>query len=66
MMCQEHAYCLAVEYLLNINISLRAKYIRIIFSELTRLLNHLLSLTTHALDVGALTPLLWGLKNVKK
>lgn len=58
MMSQEHVYCLAIELLNNINIPIRAQYIRIIFSELTRILNHLLSLTTHALDVGALTPLL--------
>lgn len=60
MMVQEHAFSLSVESLLNIDIPLRAKYIRVIFSELTRILNHLLALTTHALDVGALTPFLWG------
>ena len=58
MMAQEHGYSLAVEKLLNKNIPLRAQYIRVIFCELTRILNHLLSLTTHALDVGALTPFL--------
>ena len=58
MMCQEHAFSLAVERLLNLDIPLRAKFIRILFSEVTRLLNHLLALTTHALDVGALTPFL--------
>ena len=60
MMCQEHAYCLAIESLLNMNIPLRAKYIRVLFSEITRILNHLLALTCHALDVGAMTPFLWG------
>jgi len=60
MMCQEHAYCLAIEKLLKIQVPLRAQYIRVLFSELTRILNHLLALTTHALDVGATTPLLWG------
>lgn len=60
MMSQEHAYSLAIENLLNINIPLRAKYIRVLFSEITRILNHLLALTCHALDVGAMTPFLWG------
>jgi len=58
MMAQEHAFALAVEDLLGIHIPLRAKYIRVLFAEITRLLNHLLALTTHALDVGALTPFL--------
>ena len=58
MMAQEHGYSLTVEKLLNKNVPLRAQYIRVIFCELTRILNHLLSLTTHALDVGALTPFL--------
>jgi len=53
---QEHAYALAIEKLFNINIPLRAQVIRVLFSEITRILNHLMSLTTHALDVGALTP----------
>lgn len=60
MMAQEHAYSLAVESLFNIKVPKRAQYIRVIFSEITRILNHLLALTTHALDVGALTPFLWG------
>jgi len=55
---QEHAYALAIEKLFNINIPLRAQVIRVLFSEITRILNHLMSLTTHALDVGALTPFL--------
>jgi NADH:ubiquinone oxidoreductase subunit D len=58
MMSQEHAYSLAVEKLLNCNVPFRAKLIRILFCEITRLLNHLLALTTHALDVGAMTPFL--------
>jgi len=58
MMSQEHAYSLAVEKLLRCEIPERAKYIRVIFSEITRLLNHLLALTTHILDVGATTPFL--------
>jgi NADH dehydrogenase (ubiquinone) Fe-S protein 2 len=66
MMAQEHAYSLAVESLLNCEVPLRAKYIRVIFSEITRILNHLLALTTHALDVGALTPFLWGFEEREK
>jgi NADH dehydrogenase (ubiquinone) Fe-S protein 2 len=59
MMSQEHAYSLAVERLLSCNIPVRAKFIRVIYSELTRILNHILAVTTHAMDVGALTPFLW-------
>jgi len=58
MMIQEHAYSLAIEKLLKIKIPLRAQYIRVLFSEITRILNHLLAVTCHALDVGAMTPLL--------
>ncbi len=56
MMAQEHTYSLAIEHLGNISVPKRAKFIRIIFCEITRILNHLLALTTHALDVGAMTP----------
>lgn len=66
MMCQEHSFCLAVEDLLLCNIPLRAQYIRVIFCEITRILNHLMSLTTHALDVGALTPFLWAFEEREK
>src|SRR5689334_2420534 len=68
MMAQEHAYPLAIENLLGINdiIPLRAQFIRVIFLELTRLLNHLLAVTTHALDVGALTPFLWAFEEREK
>lgn len=59
-MCQEHAYALAVERLLGIEVPERGQYIRVLFSEITRILNHLLNLTTFALDVGAITPPLWG------
>ncbi len=59
MMSQEHAYSLAVENLLNCKIPIRAQYIRVIYSEITRILNHILAVTTHAMDVGALTPFLW-------
>lgn len=65
-MAQEHAYSLCVEQLLNINIPKRAQVIRVIFSEITRILNHLMSLTTHSLDVGALTPFLWGFEEREK
>jgi len=58
IMSQEHAYALAVENALNITIPQRAQYIRVIFAELTRILNHLMAVTTHAMDVGALTPFL--------
>ena len=59
-MCQEHAFALATEKLLGIEAPERAKWIRTLFSEITRILNHLLNVTTYALDVGAITPSLWG------
>ncbi|XP_017774449.1 PREDICTED: NADH-ubiquinone oxidoreductase 49 kDa subunit [Nicrophorus vespilloides] len=59
MMCNEQCYSLAVEKLLNIDIPLRAKYIRTLFAELTRILNHIMAIGTHALDIGALTPFFW-------
>lgn len=59
-MNQEHAFALGVEKLLGIKVPLRAQYIRVLFSELTRILNHILNITTYALDVGAITPSLWG------
>ena len=58
MMSQEHAYSLCIEKISSSIIPTRAQYIRVLFSEITRILNHLMSLTTHALDVGALTPFL--------
>ena len=58
-MCQEHAYSLAIEKLLEINVPPRGQFIRVMFSEITRILNHILNLTTFALDVGAMTPFLW-------
>lgn len=66
MMAQEHCYSLAVEQLLDLEVPIRAKYIRVLFFEITRLLNHLLAVTTHALDVGALTPFLWGFEEREK
>ena len=65
-MCQEHAYALAVEKLLGIVVPPRAQYIRVLFAEITRVLNHLLNVTTFALDVGAITPLLWGFEEREK
>jgi len=66
MMIQEHAYSLSIEKLLNCKIPQRAKYLRVLYSEITRILNHIMSLTTHALDVGALTPFLWGFEEREK
>lgn len=59
-MNQEHAFVLGIEKLLGAEVPARGQYIRVLFSEIGRILNHLLNLTTHALDVGALTPILWG------
>ena len=66
MMCQEHAYVLAIENLLGIEIPRRAQYIRVLFSEITRIMNHILNITTMALDIGAMTPLLWGFEEREK
>jgi NADH dehydrogenase (ubiquinone) Fe-S protein 2 len=66
MMIQEQAYSIAVESLLCIEIPFRSKVIRVLYSEITRILNHLLAITTHALDVGALTPFLWGFEEREK
>lgn len=65
-MNQEHAFALGVEKLLKITVPPRAQYIRVLFSELGRILNHILNLTTYALDVGALTPALWGFEEREK
>lgn len=62
MMCNEHAYCLAIEKLLNITVPERAQYIRVLFDEITRILNHLLWLGAHALDVGAMTVFLYAFR----
>jgi NADH dehydrogenase (ubiquinone) Fe-S protein 2 len=66
MMAQEHGYSLAIEKLTNIDIPLRGQYIRVIFLEITRLLNHLLAVTCMAMDVGALTPFLWAFEEREK
>jgi len=65
-MTQEHAFALATEKLLGIVVPERAKWIRTLFSEITRVLNHLLNLTTYGLDVGAITPALWGFEEREK
>lgn len=66
MMTNEQCFSLAVEKLLNIEIPDRAKYIRTLFGEITRVLNHLMSVLSHAMDVGALTPFLWGFEEREK
>ncbi|XP_022108528.1 NADH dehydrogenase [ubiquinone] iron-sulfur protein 2, mitochondrial-like [Acanthaster planci] len=66
MMCNEQAYSLAVEKLLNINIPDRAKWIRVLFAEITRIANHVMAVTTHALDVGAMTPFFWMFEEREK
>jgi NADH-quinone oxidoreductase subunit D len=63
---QEHGFCLAAERLLGLKIPPRAQYIRVLYDEIGRLLNHLLNVTTQALDVGALTPPLWGFEEREK
>ena len=65
-MCQEHAFALAVEKLLGLEAPPRAQYIRVLFAEITRILNHLLNITTFALDVGAMTPQLWAFEEREK
>src|SRR5689334_3280028 len=59
-MNQEHSYALAVEKLLGIEVPARAQYIRVLYAEISRILNHILNITAMALDVGAMTPFLWG------
>ncbi len=65
-MSQEHAFALAIEKLLGIVVPPRAQYIRVLFAEISRILNHILNITTMALDVGAMTPLLWGFEEREK
>jgi NADH-quinone oxidoreductase subunit D len=65
-MCMEQTFALATEKLLGIEAPLRAKWIRTMFAEITRVLNHLLNITTYALDVGAITPSLWGFEEREK
>ena len=65
-MNQEHAFALAIEKLLGISVPRRAQLIRVLYSEIGRLLSHLLNVTTQAMDVGALTPPLWGFEEREK
>lgn len=65
-MNQEHAFCLAIEKLLGLEVPKRAQLIRVLYSEIGRLLSHLLNVTTQAMDVGALTPPLWGFEEREK
>jgi NADH-quinone oxidoreductase subunit D len=65
-MCEEHAFALATEKLLGIEVPERGQWIRVLFAEITRVLNHLLNVTTYALDVGAITPSLWGFEEREK
>jgi NADH dehydrogenase (ubiquinone) Fe-S protein 2 len=66
MMAQEHTYSLAVENLGKIVVPLRAQFIRVLFLEITRILNHLLAIGCHAMDVGAMTPFLWAFEEREK
>lgn len=66
MMTNEQCFALAVEKLLNVELPERAKWIRTLFGEITRVLNHLMSVLSHAMDVGALTPFLWGFEEREK
>ncbi|XP_043542657.1 NADH dehydrogenase [ubiquinone] iron-sulfur protein 2, mitochondrial, partial [Chiloscyllium plagiosum] len=66
MMCNEQCYSLAVEKLLNIRPPIRAQWIRVLFGELTRVLNHIMAVTTHALDIGAMTPFFWMFEEREK
>jgi len=65
-MNQEHAFCLAIEKLVDIEVPIRGQIIRVLYSEIGRILSHLLNITTQALDVGALTPPLWGFEEREK
>ena len=65
-MCQEHAFALATEKLLGIEVPERGQYVRVLFGEITRLLNHIMNVCAFALDVGAMTPFLWGFEEREK
>ena len=62
MMCNEHAYCMAVEKLTGTSVPIRAQYIRVMFAEITRILNHLMGIGSHALDIGAMTVFLYAFR----
>ena len=65
-MNQEHAFALAIEKILKIEVPIRAQYIRVLFCEIGRILSHILNITTQAMDVGALKPNLWGFEEIEK
>ena len=65
-MNQEHAFCMAIERMLGVTVPIRAQLIRVLYSEIGRILSHILNVTTFALDVGALTPPLWGFEEREK
>ena len=65
-MNQEHAWALSIEKFLSIEVPKRGQYIRVLYCEIGRILNHILNLTTFAIDVGAMTPLLWGFEEREK
>jgi len=66
VMSNELAFCLLIEKMLKVKVPVRAQYIRVLFMEITRILNHLMAITTHAMDVGALTPFLWAFEEREK
>src|SRR3546814_12611313 len=66
MMAQEQTYSLAVEKLVGLNVTKRAQYIRVLFCEITRILNHLLAVGCHAMDVGAMTQMMWAFEEREK
>jgi NADH dehydrogenase (ubiquinone) Fe-S protein 2 len=66
VMSNENAFCLVIEKMLKVKVPVRAQYIRVLFLEITRILNHLMAITTHAMDVGALTPFLWAFEEREK
>eukprot|EP00919_Chromeraceae_sp_WS-2016_P055886 GHVR01132712.1.p2 GENE.GHVR01132712.1~~GHVR01132712.1.p2 ORF type:complete len:127 (+),score=16.06 GHVR01132712.1:2347-2727(+) len=67
MMSQEHAFCLTLEHLMGIqNINLGINYLRILFDEITRILNHLLAISCHTLDVGSMSSIFWGFEEREK
>ena len=65
-MCMEHSYVLAIEKLLDLEVPLRAQYIRVMFAEITRVLNHCLNIGSHVMDVGAMTPNIWVFEEREK
>jgi len=65
-MCQEQAFAIAVEKLLEIEVPMRGKYLRMLFAEITRILNHIMNISAYAMDVGAMTPFLWAFEEREK